>query len=723
MCLPANPLPPHGGGDPAEHGRGAGAPPSPEEMLEIVEHLNSGSQSGPSGGEVGDALRSLDTLAGCPAHARVILETPGAVAALVNVLKGEREIPLPLAARGAAAKVFYNLCDVDIHAGMAQEYIRAAADAGGVEAATECISTLLQSQGPDDGPLVFASMCVKLMGNLALATPSLSVQRFDGMLTSVADVLKRRNEHGEVVDELIASICVPALCNMVECHLPEDVVFANRTRVRELGCIEEVVQVMEKSLNGSSVMSGQGLFASLVTLFHFVNVGDEERVAAQRAAAANVLIECGGFAVVARVMRAYPQDAAIAEKGCGIFFRYGLAPGVAAVAIEKDGVQCVLDAMQSLEDDVAVQTMGCQALWNLAHDDMGVIHTISSEMGGLRRIVRAMELYPENVHLMEMALGALWNPLGSKNEAIYRELAEVGGIESIAKALLAHKEHAGIQSEGFAPLEFASRSNSLEVKIAFLESPSAVPALQQVLNSIPPWWMPQLMTWELVDKHERVSNAIGRLGLMEVNMIGDDEFDGDNEQDECCKVQDAPFDIGVLLDKDLTEGDDAPGWIKAYPFHLDRECSAGGKKILHPYSMPVIGDYVCLRVKIPFGGRGYLYGKVSGVGPLPSEEDLASNGSRLFGKGCPCSNPECRFRDSKTRDQLLAAGGSLHGHEITCLASLGTRHEIEDGEKLRRPPLVPFFRGEDTKFRLTLRFDEAFAGSWLVAQISLADKE
>ena len=233
MCLPANPLPPHGGGDPAEHGHGAGAPPSPEEMRQIVEHILRGSHDGPSGGEVGDALRSLDTLAGCPAHARIILETPGAVAALIVVLKDEREIPLPFGARGAAAKVLSMLCDVDVHAGMAQECIRAVVDAGVVEAATEFVSTLMQSQGPDQrsispifGPdedgffVLFASMCVKLMGNLALATPSLSVQRFDDMLTSVADVLKRRNE-GEVVDEwpleaYITSICVPALCNMVE---------------------------------------------------------------------------------------------------------------------------------------------------------------------------------------------------------------------------------------------------------------------------------------------------------------------------------------------------------------------------------------------------------------------------------------------------------------------------------------------------------------------------
>ena len=57
-------------------------------------------------------------------------------------------------------------------------------------------------------------------------------------------------------------------------------------------------------------------------------------------------------------------------------------------------------------------------------------------------------------------------------------------------------------------------------------------------------------------------NVIGSFGLMEVNMLGDDEFDGDDEEDEWCTVQNAPFDVEGLLNKDLKGDDDVAGWFK-----------------------------------------------------------------------------------------------------------------------------------------------------------------
>lgn len=602
------------------------------------------------------------------------------------------------------------------------EYIQSVVGAGGVEVGVGFMASLLQHQNPGHEENVHAVTAgVHLLGNLAYSKSILAMERFEAMLDVVAQALDLFEGPAVLVRYAIASIC-----NMVECHLAKDVAHANRTRARERGCVEAIVRAMER-YEDSQIF----LVTSLVTLFHLVGVGDETGIVEQRNAASRALIECGGFEAVVRAMQAYPQDAAIAEKGCMVFFRYGPAEGVPDIAIAKGGVLCVINAMETFEDDAAVQRAGCMALWNLARDEEGRIRTISSgsEMGGLRAVLRAMERHATDQEVVEMALGALWNPLGGvRDDSIRRELAELGGIELIAKALLVHKDNAGIQNEGYAPLEFASRSKSLEVKMAFLQSPHAVPAFLQILQSIPPWWDVKNMTWDLATKHERVSNAIGRLGLMEVNMMGDDEFDGDDEEDEWCSVKNAPFDVGVLLDKGLAaDNDDVPGWFKAYPFLLDRERSikceeeAGGKKFLHAYAMPVAGDLVCLRVMIPFGGRGYLFGRVTAIGPLPTEDDLSSNGSRLFGKGCPCTHPECRFRGASTRDELLSACGTLHGHEIACIASLEFGHEFEAREKLRHPPLIPFFRGEETKFHITLRFDER--GSWEVVRISLGSEE
>ena len=96
-------------------------------------------------------------------------------------------------------------------------------------------------------------------------------------------------------------------------------------------------------------------------------------------------------------MRAHSNDTSIAEKGCGLFFRYGQADGVPDKAIESGGVQCVIDRMQAFHNNIQVQTMGCQALWNISRE-RDSIHKISSGtgFGGLKAVLKAMELYPDD---------------------------------------------------------------------------------------------------------------------------------------------------------------------------------------------------------------------------------------------------------------------------------------------------------------------------------------
>lgn len=248
----------------------------------------------------------------------------------------------------------------------------------------------------------------------------------------------------------------------------------------------------------------------------------------------------------------------------------------------------------------------------------------------------------------------------------------------------------------------------------------------QIFRDKPPWWDMAAMTWDLCMKHEQVSNVIGSFGLMEVNMLGDDEFDGDDEEDEWCTVQNAPFDVEGLLNKDLKGDDDVAGWFKAYPFHVDYqralECDKkSDKTFLKPFVAPFVGQCICLRIMIPNGGRGYLYGEITEVGDLPSEEDLSDSGSKLFGNGCSCPQPNCRLKDAKTRDQLLEGLGTLHGHKILALCSLEFGgDEFQAREKLRYSPLVSFFRGEGMKYRVAMQFNES-GFSWDVVRISLVE--
>ena len=352
---------------------------------------------------------------------------------------------------------------------------------------------------------------------------------------------------------------------------------------------------------------------------------------------------CFYVKVIGHVMQAHSKDASLVGRCCGVLFIYGLAYKTPDVALEAGCIHEIMNAMRKFEDDQLLQTSGCKALWNLTRTE-DTVRVISKEMGGLKAILKAMKLHPESRILLENAMGSLWNPLRI-SEKVREEFIESGGIELVARGLLKYKDDTSIQSEGFAPLLFAANSESDEAKLAFLSSPSAIPALKQVLASIvsllspclmklilpslltshlplthtqifrdkPPWWDMAAMTWDLCMKHEQVSNVIGSFGLMEVNMLGDDEFDGDDEEDEWCTVQNAPFDVEGLLNKDLKGDDDVAGWFKAYPFHVDYqralECDKkSDKTFLKPFVAPFVGQCICLRIMIPNGGRGYLYG-------------------------------------------------------------------------------------------------------------------
>jgi hypothetical protein len=191
--------------------------------------------------------------------------------------------------------------------------------------------------------------------------------------------------------------------------------------------------------------------------------------------------------------------------------------------------------------------------------------------------------------------------------------------------------------------------------VSFFLNSQAVPAQRKVLGTIPPWWEPQALTWDLFTKNETVSDALKRVGLMETVVIGDN---GD-EEEELSKVQVAPFDVGAMLDKGLSGGGNGPAWFKSYPFSLDDKLSStkegNGKDFLFGMKQPKVEQYLCLHVVLLLGGRCHLFGKIPAVNPLPTDEDLATNGSRFV---------DCLLKYAKTRDEILAVI-PLHGTEIS----------------------------------------------------------
>ena len=216
---------------------------------------------------------------------------------------------------------------------------------------------------------------------------------------------------------------------------------------------------------------------------------------------------------------------------------------------------------------------------------------------------------------------------------------------------------------------------------------------------------------------EMVSAALGRLGVRDIDMLNNDEYDFDNEEDEYCDIQSPPFDVSSILDQDLS--DNPPGWYKNRPFFVDSDRVEEMAKRSPTESFlcmgvaPDVGQQVCLRVTLPYGGRGYLYGAITEVGPVPSDDQLRASGSPIFENPCPCTNPECELRTG-SRHEILSVFGALHGQEFTGVVSLQSPYFQR---KLRFASLPAYFQGENTKFKVTVVWDEK-QREWIVKTIS-----
>ena len=132
--------------------------------------------------------------------------------------------------------------------------------------------------------------------------------------------------------------------------------------------------------------------------------------------------------------------------------------------------------------------------------------------------------------------------------------------------------------------------------------------------------------------------------------------------------------------------------------------------------MPVPGQMVALRVGLPFGGRGFLYGAVSSVSSAPTDDEMRTSGSKLLGRLCRCSDPNCTLKNG-TREEIVSTFGAVHGQEITAVVSLSSPYFVR---KLRFAPLPSFFKGESTMFEVVLRWDEEVR--WNVVKISMHTK-
>lgn len=377
-----------------------------------------------------------------------------------------------------------------------------------------------------------------------------------------------------------------------------------------------------------------------------------------------------------------------------------------------------------------VQRNSCNFLWAVANcpqgDQAKAVEEALIANHAVQHLKSTLLFYPPDaVEIQTQACSALEN-MANRFERVGLEIVRTGCMESVIK-VIKRQNIDRVCYQAVLVLSRLSEIDEHEIRVA-LTSTDAIPALQMIYSQMDSILMNPFRggmgepvgstpsdPFLLLQMSELISSVLGKLGVQDINLMGEDDYDYDNEEDSRGEIEDPPFPLASILDKDLSV-EDVPGWYKNKPFRIDYDRShllSGEHTFLCPPVTPKVGQQVAIRVSLPFGGRGFLYGAITSIADPPSDEDLRASGSQLFEKGCKCPNPDCKLQNG-TREEILAAIGAVHGQQVAATVSLDSPH-LE--RKIRFAPLPSFFGGESTQYNTVLRWKED-GMVWNVVKIS-----
>lgn len=120
-------------------------------MIRLVDTLRNSTNDE----EIINALQALQTLAGCPVHAYIILDTPDAVSALVSLVQGGSRWHEHFSLRETATNVLRLFANGSIHGAprntndntpKVDDHIQAVVEAGGIQVRVLDVCIMLYSQ-------------------------------------------------------------------------------------------------------------------------------------------------------------------------------------------------------------------------------------------------------------------------------------------------------------------------------------------------------------------------------------------------------------------------------------------------------------------------------------------------------------------------------------------------------------------------------------------------
>jgi hypothetical protein len=403
----------------------------------------------------------------------------------------------------------------------------------------------------------------------------------------------------------------------------------------------------------------------------------EERQKETSAKMRKEAVKVGSARACVTAMRAQPQTVEVQVSGIRLLSML-IDKETFQEVVDSESIECVAKAMRHFHNEPMVQRSGVGFVGNLGNSCQANEDLISfvREHDVVQRVQEIPLNHVEIPRLISASAAAL-SAIAENLPPLRIDIACTGFFDAYARALRSF--HADLESFAYllagmntlVKRLIADKRDSV-VRLALCAS-DLIPAIKQSID---------FSGWELLIK--TVPAIAIRLCIADM-----DYQNFDNDVKEKCPIESPPFDVKQLLDKDLL-ADKAPGWYKGMSFsiskeHQDLRMKNKGSSFLLPSSTPSVGQEVRIRVRLPFGGRGYLYGKVTKVHP-------------------PLEKPSLQDQQSLVDAQ-----------EVTALVSLDSPH-LE--RTLRYEPLPTFFLGEMQKFCAVLRWKRS-TNEWLVQRLCL----
>lgn len=414
---------------------------------------------------------------------------------------------------------------------------------------------------------------------------------------------------------------------------------------------------------------------------------------------------------VAKIMRRFPNVAIVQESGIRALTHASFGPLGAAEVRRVGGIALTFQAMKRFPSSQIVQLDSFKFICIVSNYQAA--EPMMHEAAACIRM--CMDRYPLDEIIQALACTALQSLASNFGDSMAFSIAGEGCVHAIANALGNFK---GLENT-FVALHAADAILSLAVSSncdmrSALTTTNIIPALEEIIaNTCSQYWIasalgcrPNASPKHVRDIENMANKTFGLLGVLDILGDGVDGPDFDDvDEDFYCPIQDPPFTVSQILDTDLSSagGDSVPGWYQFRPFFVDVERSRQlaiqhDKDFLLPMEAPHIGTNVCIRVALPFGGRGHLHGVITNIH------------SEVF---LPRTNNE---ESASTRKEMQAGQRAATATVLTATVSLASPF-LE--RKLRYRPLVTYFHGEGSRYETTLRCNwHANVGAWKVTRIS-----